>query len=709
MKFSFDHFPKNRNLLTSTILAGAMATGFTPCIAFAQDAAGGTTQLETIIVQGSGKTISEDNDTIVPTRAVSALKTDTPLVETPRSISVVTRTEMEQRGATDMVQATRYSSGVSTGGFGYDPRFDQITIRGIETTESGDFRDGLRQPVMNYGAFTTEIYTLDRVEVLKGPVSVMYGAASAAGIVNKISKLPLKDAHHEIEVQYGTIARKQAAFDFGGPIGESDELFYRVVGLVRQGKSNYDIQDDRYLLQPSFTWEPTEATKFTIYGLAQDTETESSAWTFENDGKIYRVSDPDYDYQKVRQYQLGYQLEHEFDNGLTFRQNARASDLDLRARYADRRTMFSAPADPWPTAAVTDKVRAYQIDNQLQAKFDTGAISHTLLAGLDYTSVNSDFADGYGSTLPADIGNAPSPALTGFTSNDLRQTGLYTQEQAEIGNWRFVGGLRYDWLHQETRDKVAATGSQKDDGALSGQVGLLYLFDNGLAPYVSYGTSFVPSTQRSANGGVLDPTEGRQIEAGIKYQPDGENYSLSTSVYKLVETGKPQYAGFSAPLFLYENSGENTFTGFEVEGRTTFDNGISLVAAYTYTHGEITGNLDTSIIGNTPTTTPRHMASLWANYTVAEDLIIGGFSIGGGIRATSESFTDDINTAKNAGAVYFDASLSYDFGVKSPDLKGLSLAVSATNLAGRQEQVCNGGYCYFGQGRTVLGSLKYKW
>ncbi len=708
MTFPFHQFPARRRLLGSTILVGAMTAAFMPITAFAQDA-GGATQLAPIVLQGGAQTIGEDNDTIVPERTVSATKTDTPLVETPRSVSVVTRAEMEQRAVTDMIQATRYSSGVATGGFGYDPRFDQITIRGIETTMDGDFRDGLRQPVMTYGAFMTEIYTLDRVEVLKGPVSVMYGAASAAGIVNKISKLPQKQAHNEVELQYGTIGRKQAAFDFGGPVGENDDLFYRVVGLVREGESNFDIQDDRYLLQPSFTWEPTDSTRLTVYGLAQKSEGEASAWTQINDGEIFRVSDPEYDYQKVTQYQLGYQFEHEFENGLTFRQNARVSDLSLKARYADRSTMFSDPTARWDTSAVTDDVRAFQIDNQLQAKFDTGAMSHTALFGLDYTAVNSDYAVGFADTLPSDIGSAPTPELASFTSNDLRQTGLYAQDQVELGNWRFVGGLRYDWLHQETWDKTNVTGAEKDDGALSGQVGLLYLFDNGIAPYVSYGTSFVPSSQRSASGGLLDPTKGRQIEAGIKYQPEGGDVSLSTSVYRLVETGKPQYVGANGPVYIYENSGENTYTGFEVEGRKTFENGISLIAAYTYTHSEITDNVTGSLIGNTPSTTPRHMASLWANYAAPEDMAIGGLSIGAGIRAVSNSYTDDANTAKNGGAVYFDASLSYDFGVKSPELQGLSLAVSATNLADREEQVCNGGYCYFGQGRTVLGSLKYKW
>lgn len=705
MTFSINQFPARRHLLGSTVLVSAMAAALVPNFAFSQDATGDATQLAPIVLQGGAQTISEDNDTIVPKRTVSATKTDTPLVETPRSISVVTREEMEQRAVTDMIQAARYSSGVTTGAFGYDPRFDQIYIRGIETTTTGDFRDGLRQPIMTYGSFATEVYTLDRIEILKGPVSVMYGAASAAGIVNRISKLPLEEEHHEVELQYGTIGRKQAAFDFGGPI--NDELFYRVVGLVREGGGSYDIPDDRYLLQPSFTWKPSDDTTLTVYGLAQKGETGASAWSYLQGKDVFLYTDPDFNSQKVEQYQLGYQLEHKFDNGLTFRQNARFGDVDLKAHYLDRVNVNTDGT--WPTTSVTDDMRTYQIDNQLESKFDTGSFSHTLLTGLDYTGVASDFAMGGASVAPGTPGSDVTiPDLNYFTGSDLNQTGIYAQDQIEFGNWRAVAGLRYDWAHQESTVKGAGgSTSEKDDGVLSGQVGLLYLFDNGLAPYVSYGTSFVPSTALAADGSVLDPTKGRQIEVGVKYQPEGENYSLSGAVYRLVETGKPQY---DIPSYLFShNSGENTYTGFELEGRTEFDNGISLIAAYTYAHAEVTENIDASLIGNAPSTVPRHVASLWVNYAVPEDTALAGLSIGGGIRAMSDSFTSDANTGKNAGVAYLDAALSYDFGATTPDLKGLSLSVSATNLADRREQVCTDGYCYTSQSRTVLGSLKYKW
>lgn len=134
-------------------------------------------------------------------------------------------------------------------------------------------------------------------------------------------------------------------------------------------------------------------------------------------------------------------------------------------------------------------------------------------------------------------------------------------------------------------------------------------------------------------------------------------------------------------LKLPENSGENTYTGFELEGRTQFDNGISLIAAYTYAHADITGNNDATLIGNAPSTVPRHVASLWVNYEMPETSTISGLTIGGGIRAMSNSFTSDANTSRNPGAAYFDAVICYDFGASPPDIKGLSLAVSATNLA----------------------------
>ncbi len=215
-----------------------------------------------------------------------------------------------------------------------------------------------------------------------------------------------------------------------------------------------------------------------------------------------------------------------------------------------------------------------------------------------------------------------------------------------------VGGLRYDWVDQEMTDEVAASTDQKDDSALSGQVGLLYLFDSGFAPYVSYCTSFVLSTQLSANGQVLDPTKGRQIAAGVKYQPEGRDFSLSTAIYRLVETEKPQYADWTGTSYIYENSGENTFTGSEVEGCAAFDNGLSQVAAYTYNHAEVAVNLDSSLIGNTATTTYRHVASLWVNYELGEGSALGGLSLGGGIRAASESVTSDENTSKNGSAIY---------------------------------------------------------
>jgi iron complex outermembrane receptor protein len=257
--------------------------------AVAEDA-GGATELSAIFVDG-------------------ATKIPTALIETPRSVSLITRDELDTRGAQDIIEAVRYSAGVVTSPYGFDPRFEQIVIRGNDITTTGDYRDGLRQPYLNYGMLRNEPYALEQVEVIKGPISVLYGAGSPGGVVNKTSKMPTEETIREVGILYGTEDRAQTMFDFGGPLSEDDSsLLYRIVGLARRGDTNFDIADDRYLLQPALTWKPDEATSFTVYGAVQADEIDVDIGAIIGpDGQVLdlRGSDPDYDYQKMRQQQIG--------------------------------------------------------------------------------------------------------------------------------------------------------------------------------------------------------------------------------------------------------------------------------------------------------------------------------------------------------------------------------------------------------------------
>nr|WP_315854825.1 TonB-dependent siderophore receptor [Rhizobium leguminosarum] len=659
-----------------------------------------------------------DRTSVAAKNSSAATKINTPLVETPRSVSVTTEKEIEQRGAQSIIEAVRYSAGVTTGPNGFDPRFDQIFIRGFNVTTVGDYRDSLRQPYINYGMFRTDPYQLQRVEVIKGPVSVLYGSGSPGGLVNKISKLPTEEPIREVGVSYSTKDRAQAMFDFGGPISEdNDDFLYRIVGLARRGDTNFDIADDRYFLAPSFTWKPDEGTTFTLYGLVQADETDSNVGAITtSDGRILdiRASDPDYDYQKVKQQQVGYQFEHEFDNGLTFRQNLRYSHLDLRARYLGVLSWTDTVAHRYPNS-IRDEMNVFQVDNQIEAKFDTGPLAHTMLFGLDYTNLQSSFGYGLGAADPAfdfDIAN-PTYGVSGATPDynflasdaDLRQVGIYAMDQIEVGNWRFNLGGRQTWVNQ-TRDATlpSVSSEEVDKNAFSVQAGALYLFDNGIAPFISYATSFDPVTNRSATNTILPPTKGEQYELGVKYQPPGSDILLSAVAYHIVEQNKPRLAD---PLtFAYDSQGEVTGKGIELEARAAIADGLDIIAAYTYNDSEVTGGDN---VGNTPAITPTHIASLWANYTFQESNPFNGLSVGAGVRYIGETWTDVANTSKNPATFYVDASASYDFGAVDKKYEGLTAAFAIRNIADERETVCEEGFCYLGQGRNMTGSLKYRW
>ncbi|AHF86908.1 ligand-gated channel (plasmid) [Rhizobium leguminosarum bv. trifolii WSM1689] len=707
-----------RKTLFATTAILLIGVAVPPAFAQTASADANATALEPIVIQGAASDSKTDRTSVTAKNSAGATKISTPLLETPRSISVTTEKEIEQRGAQTVIEAVRYSAGVTTGTSGFDPRFDQIYIRGYNATTVGDYRDGLRQPYINYGTFRTEPYQLQRVEVIKGPVSVLYGSGSPGGLVNKISKLPTEEPIREVGISYGTEDRVQGMFDFGGPISEDNEDFlYRIVGVARRGDTNFDIADDRYLLAPSFTWRPDEGTSFTVYGLAQADETDSNVGAITtSDGRILdiRASDPDYDYQKVKQQQVGYQFEHEFDNGLTFRQNLRYSHLDLRARYLGVSSWTGTVAHRG-TNAIRDEMNVFQVDNQLEAKFDTGPLAHTMLFGLDYTNLQSSFGYGAGAADPAfdfDIAN-PTYGVSGATPDynvlasdaDMRQVGIYVMDQIEVGNWRFNLGGRQTWVNQ-TRDATLPTVSSEevDKNAFSVQAGALYLFDNGIAPFVSYATSFDPVTNRSATNTILPPTKGEQYEVGVKYQPPGSDILLSAVAYHIVEQNKPRLAD---PLtFAYDSQGEVTGKGIELEARAAIADGLDIIAAYTYNDSEVTGGNN---VGNTPAITPTHIASLWANYTFQESNPFNGLSVGAGVRYIGETWTDVANTSKNPATFYVDASASYDFGAVDKKYEGLTAAFNIRNIADERETVCEEGFCYLGQGRNMTGTLKYRW
>ena len=202
----------------------------------------------------------------VPGISASAMKSDTSLLETPQSVSVISRENLDARGVETIVEALQYTAGVATQTGGKDPRFDFLRIRGFE---AGNYRDGLRDNSnpANFAVFRNETYGAQRVDVVKGPSSVLYGGNGPGGLIDIISKRPTREAFGEVVGLVGTADRLQGAFDVGGPVStaKDNSLFYRLTGVLRDSEAQIakfsdKTKDDRAYIAPAVTWMPNEAT-----------------------------------------------------------------------------------------------------------------------------------------------------------------------------------------------------------------------------------------------------------------------------------------------------------------------------------------------------------------------------------------------------------------------------------------------------------------
>ena len=701
-------------------------------VALAQDqaatAAGGATVLEDIVVNGgSGGVITADG--YVGKSSATGAKVDTPFIQTPQSISSITQQQLEDRNPQTLLDTIAYTPGTRVGGYGFDPRFDSFTVRGFDVTYTGVFRDNLRQPGAGSSLFKTEPYGLEGVSILRGPSSALYGASGAGGLYNLISKRPTEDALREIQVQYGSHDRYQGQFDFSGPVNEEDPVFYRLTGLLRSADTEQvGVPDDRAYIAPALTWKPDEDTRLTILGEYSRTKTGGTA-AYYFDPATGKVSDffagnPAFNDSIQNQGRIGYEFEHRFNEVFTFRQNARASWLNVEADWAFAYQPNAADPTLLDSSAGSfeEWLDTYTIDNQLEAKFETGALEHTLLAGIDFTKVYWKSLNGYGVTPPLDTTDPTRGRPTdpiGFQTKSVQDqfiTGLYLQDQIRYDALTFTLGGRYDWVSTDTDNTDLASGAvetiNQSDRAFTWRAGVTYETEWGITPYASYSTAFSPNAGVNlATGNPFKPTESEQQEVGVKYLLPDSNTLLTAALFNIDQTNGLYYEVVelpTGPANVQVQRGKLRSRGLELEASTSLDNGLSLIASYTYTQAKIIDG-PAGTVNNDVSSVPRHMASLWAHYRMPEDGALAGLGFGAGIRFTGESYGDDANSMKNKARAFVDASIDYDFAAIDKDFAGLKLQVNATNLFDRQDAVCSAGYCYRDQGRTVIGTLKYSW
>lgn len=667
--------------------------------------------------QGAAGTIGTTTG-YVATGSTVGTKTNTALIETPQSLSVVTQKELRDRNVQTLKDAVNYTPGVTTTAFGYDPRFDSFYIRGFDATHTEIYRDGLRQGGGNFAIPKIEPYGLDSVSILRGPASGLYGLGSPGGIVDVTTKRPPLTAFGEVQLQGGNYDRYQGSFDIGGPVPGSDQLYYRLTGLLRDAKTWYPgNDDDRTYIAPALTWRPDVDTSFTILSEYQSSRTAASIGNFRTpDGQLTNIysNDPAFSAMDQKQYRIGYAFEHNVDDVWTVRQNFRFYQVDTDAKYTQIDSIDScsnlASRSAW---RILDSFNTVTLDNQAEAKFMLGAIKNTALFGVDYGHSYYNDKIGYGPapdlnllTMNYGAQAIASPAFSIFNKQSTDEVGVYAQEQARLGGFILTLNGRQSWLSQTTTAGLDGVPSTQKATAFTGRAGLAYVFDNGVAPYVSYATAFAPQVGVDASGSPFKPTTGEQKEIGIKYQMPQVPVLLTAAVFDITQDNvlrtDPNNMAFQAA------TGQVESKGVELEAKLALKQGFDLTAAYTHLNVVITqGNPDTT--GNELSGIPRNSFAAFGKYTFQSGVPVEGLGLGLGVRYIGTNFGNDQNTFQNAARTLFDAVIDYDLGKLDRRLLGAIMRLNATNLFDTHYQTCQSGYCYAGERRQVIGTLSYRW
>ncbi|MFT3990441.1 MAG: TonB-dependent siderophore receptor [Luteolibacter sp.] len=677
-----------------------IATGMTSLHVYAQQA---PTNLKEIIVTADSE--SGGTADLKTTQETAALKTSTPLLETPQSVSIIPEDQIILRNTKSTADALRYTAGVSTDTYGSDPRgYDWVNIRGFDSFNS-QYLDGMR--LYNYEQ--TEIFGLDHIEVLKGPSSVLFGQSTPGGLINNVSKKPKDQAFGELGAEVTDRGTLEATADLGDLLTKDGALAYRVVGLFReanQDSNGNDIDGRRYYIAPSVTWKIADDAKLTILTSFLRGESTQTPEFLPVGGDYLRVRYNNFDVEDNTIYRVGYAFEKKFGDNITLRQNARFSAYDVvdqyqySGAYTSDTTLESYLAD-WRCSA-----RTGTIDTQLEAKITNGPLEQTLLGGVDYgisstkTTYREDPAEDFDLLNPDYYTSASADTLYSDSRQRLQQVGVYAQDQLKFASrWVAVGSLRHDWVYSRTREETDGSKEKSHDGAFTYRAGLMYLGDYGISPYTSYSTSFYPNSGTDADGNTFDPSAGKQFEVGVKYAPQGMRGGITFSAFDLkqdnVLTTDPVNSSYQ------KANGEWESKGVELEANVGVTKNIDLIGNITAMHVEIVKSEDGDE-GNTPQLLPTHTAAGWITYTFHEGAL-DGLTFGGGLRYVGGTYQDNANTEKNDNYAVADAVARYTRGP-------WTYALNADNVFGDENYVGDGsGFYYQAAGRSFRLSVNYNW
>lgn len=701
--------------------------------AFAVDDPGGQAQaaadaerrdatLPVVTVTGT----AADDTGYLAKRSTTATRTDTPLLETPQSVTIVTADQIRDQGSPNLQEALRYAAGVRNEFYGIDNRADWVSLRG--GSETTTLLDGMRLPLSGwYGVIRSEPYAFERIEVLRGPSSIIAGENDPGGVINLVSKRPQAEAKHEVGFRVGNDNLKEAHADFTGPLNDNKTLLYRLVVLAKDSDTQVEHADEqRGLVAPSLTWRPNARTNVTVYSEYQYDRSKNTNAFLSLTGTLLPspngpistdlfIGEPDWDRYGGTRHRFGYAVDLLLNDTWQLRHNLRYDRVNglMKSMYAAWWDgMVDAGGVPDANGQYMnrlwyiydDRTRVTTSDVTLQGDFRTGTVRHKVAFGVDGTRHDASQVSGEDAATPLNVyapvyGVYPEPHIVDGVPSEsrIRRIGFFAQDQMKFGDAVSIrAGVRRD----RVRNTTVGSGLQKD-AATSINAGIVYEVLPGLAPYASYSESFTPVAGTDLDGKAYKPKRGEQFEAGLKWEPVGLPVQASAAVYTLKEKNRlandPTRPGASIQI------GQAKIRGVELEGKAELRD-WTLLGSYTYTRARADaasfgGDLDADaqIEG-----IPEHGASLWAVHDFGR-FGIQGFKAGGGIRYVGGS-GDGTGNISVPSVTVGDATASYETGPWRFALNVNNLtdkAYIATCLAR--------GDCWFGQRRRVVLSADYRW
>ncbi|UKO96841.1 TonB-dependent receptor [Nostoc sp. UHCC 0870] len=617
----------------------------------------------------------EQNRYRVP-NASTGTRTDTLIRDIPQTIQVVPEEVIRDQRVTRLRDALLNVGGVvQNGGFGGG--VDQLANRGFFT--GGLFGGGILVDGFKDGrGGIRETANVERIEVLKGPASVLYGGVEPGGVINLVTKQPLRDPYYNAELSVGNFSTFRPSLDISGPLNSDKTLLYRLNSVYESsaGFRNFDQDIQRFFISPILKWEIGKATNLTFQFdyLNDERPFDRGFLAFGNgilDIPVERIlGEPD-DVRKVEEIGFSYRLEHNFNDNWKIRNAFRYQSSDS----------FDYRAEPVRLNETTgilsrnfrsndDYQENYTLQTDLVGKFTTGSINHTLLFGVDLARATSGGTQKRlpgGITPSIDVFNPvynaiPRPGLEELTNvvrnNQNRSTGLgiFLQDQiAFADNLKFLVGGRLDFVDQNSKNFLNGSESNQYDTAITPRLGIVYQPIQAISLYASYSQSFSPNFATSVDGTILEPERGTQYEVGVKAEFLDGKLAATLAAYDITKsnmaTTDPANPDFSIPI------GKQRSQGIELNVRGEISPGWNVIASYSYVDPKYT-EFNDGLAGNRPANIPFNTASLWTTYQLQRGNL-QGLGFGFGLFYIGDRQGDDDNTYVIPGYLRTDATIYY--------------------------------------------------